>query len=220
MRLRCHLCLQAPFEANGCCHLLQSNRSHRFCISNQSVYMASELSLLMQARSKPICGSKERKFSIWNEKQYLESLIKNILLKVLNPKCICSRHSTLHAKLHLYLPPNMQLPVGNFTTASPACVCGLLSDVSTSTFFIVGKASFLHKFWPHWTASYMQRLLDIPWLTDHSPTAWMCGLACSEGAHHCQPWAGESLMGGASRRVLESYWLLQFSPPGDLWSGS
>lgn len=71
-------------------------------------------------------------------------------------------------------------------------VCCLSLDNSLPTFLIVGQASFFHKLWPYWTTSCMSRLLDIPWLPDHSTTAWMCDLACSEGAHHCQRWAGRS----------------------------
>ena len=44
----------------------------------------------------------------------------------------------------------------------------------------------------------------------------MCGLARSEGAHHCQPRAGMFPVDGASVCVLELYLLLWFSPPGDL----
>ena len=131
----------------------------------------------------------------------------------------CRRHSTVHVKLHFCLSPNVELCIGDFTV-SPACVRGLSADARPSAFFIVGKASFLHKLWPHWTASWVQRLLDVPRLTDHPSAARMCDLARSEGAHHYQPWAGRSPMDGASRYVLESYWLLQFSYPGDLWSGS
>lgn len=192
-----------------------SNRSPRFFIL---VYMASE-KLFLQVGSNCISRSKEHKFNIWNDKQCLQSLETQEICywKSLTWGC-CRRHSTLHTKLNFCLAPNMKFPIEVFITASPACVCDLSPDISPPALFIVGEASFLHKLWPYWAASCMQRLLDIPWLTDHPTTAWMCRLACSEGTHHCQSWAGRSPMDGASRCVPGSYWFLWFSPPAEPWN--
>lgn len=169
----------------------------------QSVYVAGKV--------KSYSKTKEHKCSIWYEKQYLENLGRNTLLTVFNPKC------TIVGMQHLMLNSiSAFLQTWGFPRRLHYCnssVCmWSLPDISLSAYFIVGKASFLHKFWPHWTPSCMQRLLDIPWLTDHSTTAWMCGLACSEGAHHCEPWAGRFAMDGACRCVLELHQWLQFSP--------
>lgn len=151
----------------------------------QSVYMASEVSLLLQAKSNHVSRSKERKFNIWQEKQCFECLIRNILLKAFNPKCTVGRTqyfmpNSISTFLQTWSFPleTSLLQVQYVFVISPLMLAHL-------TFFTVGKASFLHKLWPHWTASCMQRLLDIPWLTDHSSTSRVCDLARSEGAHHC-----------------------------------
>lgn len=183
----------------------------------QSVYVASDISLvfrqgqILSLRPRNINAAFDMRAIFWKScKKYIA---------VFNPKytIVGMQHlmpNSISAFLQTWSFPK------RLRYCSPSVCMWSLPNVSPSAYFIVGKASFLYEFWPHWTPSCMQRLLDIPWLTDHSTTAWMCDLACSEGAHHCELWAGRFPMGGAGGCVVELHQWLQFSPPGDLWSDS
>lgn len=64
-----------------------SSRSPRFCVSSATSVCGIWNLTVFQARSNLVSKTKEHKCSIWYEKQYFENLIRNVLLRVFNPRC-------------------------------------------------------------------------------------------------------------------------------------
>lgn len=156
------------------------------------MYTASEISLFLPVRSSHIC--KEKPINSTFEMLKCLDCPKKITNIVLNVHNACTVRGTNPVCPTQFLPSSKyRASVEDFTVTSPVFVCCHFLNNSLPTFLTAGETSFFHKLWPYWTAASMQRLLDVPWLPDYSTTAWMCDLACSEGAHHCQLWAGSSL---------------------------